>query len=82
MVFFPSFASCRSPADPGVVCVLWLLLLVGTPPEMNLKFCLVLERMTAVLLTPGTDVVEILADPAGGWLAVPEFIGFHYQCRQ
>lgn len=48
----------------------------------HLKFCLVLERMTAVSLAPGTDVVEDLADPAGGWLAVPEFIDFHYQCRQ
>lgn len=47
---------------------------------MNLKFCLVLERMTAVSLAPGTDVVGDLADPAGGWLAVPEFIDFHYQC--
>lgn len=60
----------------GCCCCVW------TPPEINLKFCLVLERMTAVSLAPGTDVVEDLADPAGGWLAVPEFIDFHYQCRQ
>lgn len=69
-LFFLSFASCRSPVDPGVICVCGCCCCVWTPPEINLKFCLVLERLTAVSLAPGTDVVEDLADPAGGLLCL------------
>lgn len=66
MVFLFSFFRFLSLAGRvcGYCCCVW------TPPEINLKFCLVLERLTAVSLAPGTDVVEYLADPAGGLLCL------------